>query len=62
MLRRTSNLRFDKRKGSWVENPKSWLQELNEKTDDFHVGLIFGVAIAGVLWSVILWLAVILML
>jgi len=62
MSRRTPNLRFDKRREGWVENPKSWLQELNERTDDFHVGLVFGIAIAGVLWSIIVWLAVVLIL
>lgn len=53
-------LRFDKRKKAWVESPKSWLQELNERTDDFHAGLIFGMGVGGLLSVVISGLALLL--
>lgn len=50
-------LHYDKRRGAWVERPKSWLQELNEKGDDFHAGLIVGVGVGGFLSCVVMGLA-----
>ena len=50
-------LRFDKRRKAWVEEPKSFLEELNEKSDDFHAGLIVGVGVGGFLFSIVLALA-----
>lgn len=50
-------LRFDKRKGSWVEQPKTLLQELNDKSDDFHAGLIVGIGTGGFLSCVVMGLA-----
>ena len=50
-------LHFDRRKGSWVEQPKTFLQELNEKSDDFHAGLIMGAGVGGLLSSIIMLLA-----
>lgn len=46
---RSKPLHFDRRKGAWVEDSKSWLQELNDKSDDFHAGLIIGACASGVL-------------
>lgn len=54
---RQSPLRFDKRRGGWVEQPKSFLQELNEKTDDFHAGLIMGTGVGGLIACVVMFLA-----
>lgn len=50
-------LRFDKRRGGWVEQPKSFLQELNEKSDEFHAGLIMGVGVGGLLFALVMLLA-----
>jgi hypothetical protein len=50
-------LRFDKRRQAWVEEPKSLLQELNDRTDDFHAGLIVGVGVGGFLSCVVMGLA-----
>jgi hypothetical protein len=50
-------LKFDKRRKAWVEEPKTWLEELNERSDDFHAGLIVGVGVGGTLFSIIMALA-----
>lgn len=50
-------LHFDKRKGNWVERPQSFVEELSEKSDDFHVGLIIGAGVGGLLFSLIMLLA-----
>lgn len=50
-------LHFDKRTGTWVEQPRSMLQELNDRTDDFHAGLIVGVGVGGFLSCVVMGLA-----
>lgn len=52
-----SSLRFDRRTKSWVEQPKTWLQDLNEKSDDFHAGLIVGVGVGGFLSCIVVGLA-----
>jgi hypothetical protein len=52
-------LHFDKRRGAWVEKPKSLLEELNEKSDDFHAGLIVGVGVGGFLFCIVMALAAI---
>lgn len=54
---RSKPLRFDRRKGAWVEDTRSRLQELNDKSDDFHAGLIVGVGVGGFLFSLIMALA-----
>lgn len=50
-------LRYDKHVGAWVEEPKSRLQRLNEKSDDFHAGLIVGVGVGGFLSIIVMGLA-----
>jgi hypothetical protein len=52
-----SRLHFDKRRRAWVEEPKSLLQELNDRTDDFHAGFIVGVGVGGFLSCVVMGLA-----
>lgn len=44
---RPSPLQFDRRKKKWVEQPKSWVQELSDRSDDFWGGLILGVGVGG---------------
>jgi hypothetical protein len=50
-------LHYDKHRGAWVEQPKTRLQRLNEESDDFHAGLIFGVGVGGTLSFIVLALA-----
>lgn len=50
-------LHYDKRTGAWVEQPKSRLQVLNEKSDDFHAGLIVGIGVGGFLSTIVMGLA-----
>lgn len=54
---RTPSLRFDKRNRGWVENPKPWLQELKEKHDEYYAGMLFGMCIEGIFFSVVMALA-----
>lgn len=50
-------LHFDKRKGNWVEKPQTFVEELVEKSDDFHAGLVMGIGVGSLLFCIIMLLA-----
>jgi hypothetical protein len=57
MPHKPPKLHFDKRKGNWVEKPQTFVEELMEKSDDFHAGLLVGAGVGGALYTFIMILA-----
>lgn len=57
-MHRPKPLQFDKRKDKWgADKPDTRLQEWAARDDDYHVGFLAGMAVSGLLSTVVYGLA-----